>query len=419
MHIGFVSPRYPPGLSVNGISTYTALMVEELARQGHSITVFSQTPAGDSSCQVPPGNAGIDVCTVGQRCFSIPVLRTAFYGIGGRLFPGHFQDRDPGRALRAAAQRVHREHPIDVLECPEVRGLARWLHSLGMPIVVRLHAPRSVIAAIAGVPRTRTVRGIASAERRCLRQARFRSAPSRAVIVETEKVLDLRLNGVRLIPNPCCLLPSGQPGLEAPDAPDILFVGRTELLKGFDILIAAFTQLASRVEFRDVRLCVVGPDRQQLFHDKKPVSGMEYVRRVVHDDAVRARIDLVGPLPYEDVRKLYARGSITVVPSRFESFGNVLIEAMVTGSPVVAANAGAMPEIVQHERNGLLFVSGDAQDLASQMARLLVDSDLRARLTGRARDDVWRQYNPELVATKTASFYREVMARSNMAGATL
>lgn len=411
MHIAFVSPTYPPGLSANGISTYTALISEELARQGHSITVFSQRPSSGSSSRVPPGSAGIDVCTVDQRCFSVPLLSAAFYGIGGRLFPGHFQDRDPGRALRAAARRVHRAHPIDVLECPEVRGLARWVQRLGVPVVVRLHAPKSVIAAVAGEPQGRTLRGIAAMERRCLRQARFCSAPSRAVITEAEKVLGLRLNDVRVIPNPCCLLPTGPPALEPPNAQEVLFVGRTEFLKGFDTLIVGFSHLASRAEFGDVRLRVIGPDRGLLLHDNSCVSGAEYVRQVVRDDGVRSRIELMGALPYDEVQRLRKGAKVTVIPSRFENFPNALLEAMAGGCAVVAANVGAMSEIVQHERNGLLFVPGDSQDLANQLARLLGHSDLRAQLAKRAQDDVRKKYNPELVATQMASFYQEVVTR--------
>jgi glycosyltransferase involved in cell wall biosynthesis len=76
---------------------------------------------------------------------------------------------------------------------------------------------------------------------------------------------------------------------------------------------------------------------------------------------------------------LYRRASACVVPSRRESFGQTVLEAFVYRTPVVAANTSALKEIVHHGTTGLLFTDGNAQDLAGQLERILVDTRLATR----------------------------------------
>lgn len=409
MHIAFVCPHYPPGKSVNGVSTYTAFIARAIARQGHRVSVFSTAAPPGGRPAKPVRDEGIEVYSVGRRTFRVPGLRFPYYWIGTRCFPRYFQCRDGGVVLREAVRMAHEAHPIDVLECPEARALSHWVRSLGMPVVVRLHAPASVNAIANGAPKDARWRWCARAERACLRDAPFLTAPSRSIVLETERILGIKLPSVCVIPNPVPALTFAEPDSAQREAREILFVGRLDLHKGFDGLIQGFMQLASKPQFSDVRLRVVGPDHGLFLNGRDRLSGIEYVRRTIKDEGIHTRIDLMGPLPHEELHSVRARATVTIIPSRYEAFGLVVLEAMASGSALVASDAGAIPDIIQDGRNGLLFRSEDWNDLARQMERLLLDIGLRRRLATQAIEDVRKRYAPEIVAQSTLEYYLSVI----------
>ncbi|UCE58147.1 MAG: glycosyltransferase family 4 protein [Phycisphaerales bacterium] len=412
MHIGLVTPQYPAGLSANGISTYTELMAEELARKGHCVSVFSRGATAGSASAHAGFAENIDVYHVGTRSLSVPVLRTLFYRAGGLLCPGYIHNRDSGVALRDAVLRAHRTTPLDVVECPEVRGLPDWLESLGIPIVVRLHAARTLNAVANGEPRDRVFRGIFRAERHCLRRARHVSAPCHAIVAETTRVLGIELQDARVIPNPISPVAPTHTAESNGDPHEVLFVGRMDIRKGFDVFVRAFHAVASRPEFADIHATIVGPDSGLILPGRPAVSGSNYLCETVVDGGIRSRIDLRGPLPHDRVATLRHRRILTVIPSRFENFPYTLLEAMAAGCPVIAADSGGIPEIIRHEQNGLLFRSGESEALAEQLARLVADKALKSALGSQAGKDIEEFYSPAVVADTMVSFYREVCDRT-------
>ena len=155
--------------------------------------------------------------------------------------------------------------------------------------------------------------------------------------------------------------------------PLILYVGRLAPIKGLETLLDAIALLARRG--RRVRLVVVGGDADE------PRDG--------HEAGLRARIgalgigDLVsfaGPQPQETLRTHYVAADVTVLPSHYESFGMVALEAMACGSPVVASRVGGLTTTVRDGVTGFLVAEGDVNALASRLETLLADPDLRWRL---------------------------------------
>jgi D-inositol-3-phosphate glycosyltransferase len=155
--------------------------------------------------------------------------------------------------------------------------------------------------------------------------------------------------------------------------PLILYVGRLAPIKGLETLLDALALLARRG--RRVRLVVVGGDADE------PQDG--------HEAGLRARIktlgigDLVsfaGPQPQETLRTHYVAADVTVLPSHYESFGMVALEAMACGSPVVASRVGGLTTTVRDGVTGFLVAEGDVNALAGRLETLLGDADLRWRL---------------------------------------
>jgi alpha-maltose-1-phosphate synthase len=146
----------------------------------------------------------------------------------------------------------------------------------------------------------------------------------------------------------------------APGAPTVLFVGRDFRRKGGDVLLDAFRFVRTRVP--DARLVVAGTDEAP----REP------------------GVDVLGTIRgREALAQLYEHATVFCLPSRFEPYGLVLLEAMAHGLPCVATRGDAFPEIVVEGRTGLLVPRGDASALAGALVELL-EAPERARALGAA-----------------------------------
>jgi glycosyltransferase involved in cell wall biosynthesis len=155
-----------------------------------------------------------------------------------------------------------------------------------------------------------------------------------------------------------------------PERPLVVYAGRVSFEKRVDVLVETAKLLAGRA-----RLAVVG-EGPALAWLKEQLAGTDTV--------------FTGFLDGEDLAAAYATGDVFVFPSDSETLGFAAIEAMAAGVPVVAADAGGIPHIVQAERTGLLVPAGDADATARAILRLLEDPALRAGLAHNGRQEAER-----------------------------
>jgi glycosyltransferase involved in cell wall biosynthesis len=208
---------------------------------------------------------------------------------------------------------------------------------------------------------------------------------------------------LRVIPNPVDLQaavalgaePPAHPWLVTPgDPPVIVAAGRLVRQKGFDTLLQAFRRVRDR---RDARLIILGAG---------PLAGeLNALRDAL---ALSASVDFPGfdPNPY----RYFSRAACLVVSSRYEGFGNVIVEAMACGTPVVATRCPSGPEeIITDGTNGLLVPVDDVPALAAGIVRVLDDGPLTQALrqAGRARA---LDFSAARVADAYCSFLETVMA---------
>jgi D-inositol-3-phosphate glycosyltransferase len=161
--------------------------------------------------------------------------------------------------------------------------------------------------------------------------------------------------------------------LDLDDRPRLLYVGRLAPIKGLETLLDGMARL--RAGGSRAHLCIVGGDADE------PLDG--------HEGELRARlapldlggaVTFVGPQPQERLRTWYVAADATVLPSYYESFGMVALEAMACGSPVIASRVGGLQTTVRDRVTGVLVPDHDAAALAETLARVLADTDLRWRL---------------------------------------
>lgn len=142
----------------------------------------------------------------------------------------------------------------------------------------------------------------------------------------------------------------------------IVSMGRLISLKGHPFLFEAYAKLLRRDDKVHLVIAGDGPDREKL----------EGLARSL---GIERRISFVG---YDSRGSAFVAGAdLLVLSSNWEAFGRVLIEAMRVGVPVVGTAIGGVPDVVEHERNGLLVEYGDRDGLANAMERMLTDDSFR------------------------------------------
>jgi glycogen synthase len=175
---------------------------------------------------------------------------------------------------------------------------------------------------------------------------------------------------------------------------ELLFVGRLERRKGTGVLLQAVASLIA--DGADVRLTLVGPDIA------RGADGQTY-RSVFERTSSHAaeRVRFVGELPDDELWTRFAAADVVCVPSRYESFGNVIIEALMFGRPVVTCPVGGIPEVASDGIDALLVAPDDPQALADALARLVADRELVARMGVAARASYLERFDVLHTAPRT------------------
>lgn len=125
--------------------------------------------------------------------------------------------------------------------------------------------------------------------------------------------------------------------------------------------------------------------------------------REIRDLALEDRILFTGRVPYKNIAHLYRDAMLFILPSRLETFGHPLLEAMASGVPIIASNATAIPEILGGA--GVLFNTGAPRDLAGKIQQVLNDENLRVALRTRGYDRV-KSFSWEKAATELLEVFR-------------
>ena len=185
----------------------------------------------------------------------------------------------------------------------------------------------------------------------------------------------------------------------APEERMVLGIGRIEPLKGFDILIRAMAQLSDRT---NVVLSIIGGD-------ERASREVDALRAVAEEVGVADAVRFLGPRPHEDLPAYYNAADVVAVPSFYESFGLVAVEAMASGVPVVASRVGGLASTVADGRTGYLIPWRCPEPFAEKIELLLRNEELR-RALGRAATERMQPYSWGEVARGIAAALAALIA---------
>ncbi|HUP71166.1 MAG TPA: glycosyltransferase [Acidimicrobiales bacterium] len=203
---------------------------------------------------------------------------------------------------------------------------------------------------------------------------------------------------VRVIPNGVALPPAS--AVEARQSGLIVVVGRMDPVKGHDVLLDALPAVVAQIP--DARVVIAG--------------GAALPAEKHYESSLRARAAILGIASriefkdfVDDPLPLLRRAAVLAVPSRSEGLPNVVLEAMATGTVVVASRVGGVPELVEDGVSGLLVAPGDTTELARALVLVLGDPDACEQWGSAARQRVERDFTPERLGRAWGSLYEEIL----------
>ena len=278
--------------------------------------------------------------------------------------------------------------PVLLRECRRIVLLRRLYARLRPDVIVVIGTTRAFV----NVPATRGYRVVAKEYFSIDHRSQLTSSLSRRLTARHAQAIvalseyDARVYRQRygakkavVIPNP---LTFAAPQPSPLQDKVVLGLGRMSYVKGFDLLLDAW----SRVAHKDWELHLVGDGKMK----KK-------LERMVRDRGIGG----VRFFPAtSDVEPHYRSASIFVLPSRSEAFGNVLLEAMSVGLPVVSFDCGAGPrDIILPGQTGVFVPPGDTESMAGELDRLMADPGRLRRMGNAARESI-RRYDRGLIVSQ-------------------
>ncbi|MBD1871388.1 glycosyltransferase family 1 protein [Leptolyngbya sp. FACHB-671] len=186
----------------------------------------------------------------------------------------------------------------------------------------------------------------------------------------------------------------------SPETKVVLYVGRFDPRKGIETLVRAVNYPEVR-QHSDFKLMIAGGSRPgQSDGDER-----ERIEGIVNELELGDRTEFVGRLDHTQLPTYYAAADVCVVPSHYEPFGLVAIEAMASGTPVVASDVGGLQFTVVPEETGLLAPAQDEAAFAAAIGRILADPTWRDQLSKASRQRVEARFSWDGVASQLSELY--------------
>ncbi|HEX3911201.1 MAG TPA: glycosyltransferase family 4 protein [Solirubrobacteraceae bacterium] len=388
-----LSWEYPPVIE-GGLARHVRKLAEAMVRQGVAVDVLTRG-VGEGPAT---GQPGVDELA-GVRIHRVPE-------------PSWPRDLDRFVAwveqmngdMLAAGEVLAEENSYDLIHGHDwlvAQASAALAERAGIPYVTTIHATEH--GRHQGWVQDQPQSHIHSVERWMAGRAEAVIVCSHYMRGHVADIFDIDERRIKVIPNgidPSELQPAGdlqalRRKFAAPHEKLVLLVGRLVYEKGFQLALEALPSVVDQVE--NVRYLVAGSGT----HEHELKAQAERLGLSDHGD-------FLGWIGDDVLHSLYRIADLCVVPSIYEPFGLVALEAMASGCPCIVADTGGLREVVPvGERVGLRFNGGDPEHLGVMIERLLVDEALRERLVTEASEHVLR-FDWDDIAERTRCVYSQL-----------
>ncbi|HKN98477.1 MAG TPA: glycosyltransferase family 4 protein [Pseudonocardiaceae bacterium] len=398
MRVLMLSWEYPP-VVVGGLGRHVHALATRLAAQGHDVVVLCRQESGTDASTHPTTDTVVEGVRVVRVAEDPPHLAFERDLVAWTLAMGHAMIRAAHRLL--LTWRPHVVHAHDWLVTHPAIAVA---DQIDVPLVATLHATEA--GRHSGWLSQALNQQVHSVEWWLANRADALVTCSTAMRAEVAHLFDVAAETITVIHNGirargwrvgaadvaavrAAHSPSGTPLL--------LFFGRLEWEKGVHDLIAALPRIRARHPGTRLMVAGKGSQTQEL---------IAAARR----HRVRRSVDFVGHLSDRELRAALAAADAVVLPSRYEPFGIVALEAAAAGAPLVASTAGGLAEVVVDGRTGVAFPPGNVSALADAVHTVLADPAAARNRARAARARLAVDFNWDRIATATAQVYRSARA---------
>ncbi len=348
LRVCLLSKQFPPG--VGGAETYAYELANGLGERGHDVDVYTQwVDSPDEEADVHENVSVYRICGARRKLVTFETLWFSY--TARRAIDFEQYDVVHGTMMPASTIAVT---PFNDIDAPVV--LTSHGTSIGETKAVALETPADYLLKFFFHPMNVAMDYVAS-----------RGADQ--VIAISDHAYEQLTTSYRLDEADVEMIPHGvdtdwfYPRDEQHPAVDeekttLLYVGRLGARKGLDLALRAFAE----VDAEDVEFLIAGTGRHE-----------ESLRELARELGIADRVRFLGYVPDEDLPVLYSSVDVFVLPSRYEGFGLVLLEAMACGTPVIGADAGGIPTAIEDGDSGLI-VRRDVDALAEAMRSLKTET---------------------------------------------
>lgn len=384
MNVGFVTPVFTPSFGGEPRSTYN--LARSLRARGHSVTIFTTNYGRGESKFEDEG----DLTIVESRCVA---------NLSNFLYTPEMKKKlkETARTIDVFDVNSFRTYQsVVVMKFAMERGVPYMLRAHGMLPRMGKWVPKWFFDRVYG-------RRILSNSSKLIALTQAEVRQYKEFGVEASKISVIP-NGVEL--SDFSNLPArGEFASEfkvSQNMKIILFLGRIDRIKGIDTLLKSYSQLIRNGRNVDYLLVIAGPDGGYL-HDA------EHLSRQLD---IRERVLFSGPLYSKDKLAALVDSSVVVLPSYYESFGNVILESYACSRPIIASRVQAKEEVVIDAQTGLLFSPGNVEQLTDAISRVLGNVEWANAMGRRARELVEREYDLSKLILRTEAIYEEITGAS-------
>lgn len=308
---------------------------------------------------------------------------------------------------------IHSHYWLSGLAALELRS--KW----NIPVVHMFHTLAVMKNRVAQAPDEVTSSKRVEAEKRLIREADRIIAATQAEVAQIQWLYRENTDRVEVIP----------PGVDTSrfypisvdeakefiglpsDLKVILYVGRIEPLKGIDTLMRAVATMKESGVHDRFPFCVAIIGGELEDEGAGLSVEMERLTSLRESEGVGEDVSFLGSRDQDTLQYYYSAAEVVVVPSHYESFGLVALEAMACGTPVVASEIGGLAFLVRDGETGFHIPAGDSTSLAQRLTDLLENDELRTRL-GRQAAEYAKQYDWTLVTDQVLELYGSLMPKT-------
>ncbi|MBR7192917.1 glycosyltransferase family 4 protein [Gordonia sp. SCSIO 19800] len=395
MKVLFVSWEYPP-VVVGGLGRHVHHLATEMAAAGHDVVVLTRRPSGTDAVTHPTTDTVVEGVRVLAVAEDPPEFEFGQDMMAWTLAMGHAFVRAGLRILHGGAgsgtsgSRWVPEvvHAHDWLVAHPAIALAEFFD---VPLVSTIHATEA--GRHSGWVSGRTNRQVHSVEWWLVSESDALITCSASMRDEVNRLFGYDATDITVIHNGIDIRtwPFAERARTSGPA-ELLFAGRLEYEKGVQDLLAALPRIRRSHPGTTLTIAGDGTQREWL---------MEQARKHRVGKAVR----FVGPVDHAELVTLMHRCDAIVLPSRYEPFGIVALEAAATGVPLIVSTAGGLGEAVREPDTGLTFEPADVAGLAAAVRATLSDPGAAAQRALRARARLTADFSWAEVAERTASVH--------------